>query len=145
MPNCTLVGDHRPMGYRLGADAVIVVHLGYLVYLVVGGFLAWRWPRTLWLHLAAAAWGLVIVLFPLVCPLTWLEDTLRERAGEARLRDGFIDTYLAGVVYPERYETALRIAVAVLVVTAWIGVYVRRRADRNKARHGAGTDRAVPG
>jgi len=57
------------MGYRVLTTLVLGVHFAYLAYVVVGGFLAWRWPRTIWAHLVAAAWGLAVVAVPLQCPL----------------------------------------------------------------------------
>ncbi len=116
------------MGYRLIADAVAVAHFGFLVYLLVGGFLAWRWPRTIWLHLATAMWGLGITVIGWECPLTHAENWARTRAGDEALpTTGFIDHYIAGVVYPHPYERVAQVAVAVVVVVSWVGFAVRRR------------------
>jgi Protein of Unknown function (DUF2784) len=123
------------------AEATMVVHFAFVVYVVVGGFLAWRWPRTILLHLVAAGWGLLITVFSLACPLTWLEDGLRRRAGEQGLPSGFIDTYIEGVLYPQRFVMEVRAAAAVLVLIAWIGLLVRWRASR-RGRAGAGTGAA---
>lgn len=117
--------------YRALTTAILVVHFAYLAYVVVGGFLAWRWPRTIWLHLVAAAWGLVVVAFPLVCPLTAAEDWSRRRAGEAGLTRGFIDRYIEGVLYPERYTLALQVLAGLLVVGSWVGFLLRRRSRRD--------------
>lgn len=59
----------------------MVVHFLILVFMAVGGFLAWRWPRLIWAHLAVAAWGLVSVVIGVECPLTALEDWGRRNAG----------------------------------------------------------------
>ncbi|MGH3432867.1 MAG: DUF2784 domain-containing protein, partial [Thermocrispum sp.] len=56
--------------YGFLADATMVVHFAFLVFLVVGGFLAWRWPRVIYAHVLTAAWGVVITVFSLECPLT---------------------------------------------------------------------------
>jgi Protein of Unknown function (DUF2784) len=40
------------MFYRLLANAVVLVHLGFIAFVAIGGVLAWRWPRLVWLHLA---------------------------------------------------------------------------------------------
>jgi hypothetical protein len=106
----------------LAARAVMVLHLGFLAYVLVGGFLAWRWPWTLALHVAATGWGLASVLVHLACPLTALEDEFRQRAGAPPLTGGFIDHYLEGVVFPERYTPAVLAAVAALVVLSWAGL-----------------------
>jgi hypothetical protein len=62
------------MGHRLLADTSMVAHLGFLAYVVVGGFLAWRWPRATWPHVSLSGWGLSTVVFRLDCPLTYAED-----------------------------------------------------------------------
>lgn len=116
------------MWFRLLADAAMVAHFAFLAYLVVGGFLAWRWPRTIWVHLAVAAYGLFNVLVGWACPLTYVENWGRERADDATLpATGFIDHYIAGVVYPREHETLAQLIVAVVVLVSWVGYLVRRR------------------
>ncbi|MBO3736859.1 DUF2784 domain-containing protein [Actinoplanes flavus] len=113
------------MGYRILAETTMAVHFLFIAFVVLGGFLAWRWPKVVWLHLLAAGWGLCIVLFGLNCPLTHVEDWARERTGEAGLSRGFIDTYLTGVIYPERYLDEVRLLIAAVVVLSY-AVAVRR-------------------
>ncbi|RDI19924.1 uncharacterized protein DUF2784 [Rhodococcus sp. AG1013] len=116
------------MLYRLLADATVVVHLAFLGYVVAGGFLAWRWRRTIWLHVAAVAWGFSTVLAGLECPLTNLENWARQRAGDQQLPStGFISHYLTGVVYPENAVGLVRGLVAAFVIASWIGYVVLRR------------------
>ena len=89
------------MPYGFLVDATVLVHLAFLGYVVAGGFLAWRWRRTIWLHVAAVAWGFATVLVGFDCPLTHLENWARGKAGEQQLpSDGFIAHYLTGVLYP---------------------------------------------
>jgi hypothetical protein len=113
------------MGYRILADTVVLVHLGFIVFVAVGAVLAWRWPALVWLHLPAAAWaaGTVVVDFP--CPLTALEKGLRRLAGTGGYEGGFVDRYVEGVVYPERYTMLLRALAASVVVIGYLGL--RRR------------------
>ena len=116
------------MGYRLVADAAMVAHFVFLAYLVVGGFIAWRLPWTIWAHIAVALYGLFNVLIGWPCPLTHVENWGRVRAGEATLPGtGFIDHYIAGVVYPRAHETLVQGLVVVVVLTSWIGFLLRRR------------------
>lgn len=113
------------------ADAVMLLHFGFLVFLVVGGFLAWRWPRVILAHVAAAAWGIAIVAFGWLCPLTYAEDFLRRADGRPALSDGFIDTYLTGIVYPGDRIAEVRLAVAVVVAVSWLRLLARcRRSPR---------------
>jgi hypothetical protein len=115
------------MGYRVLAEAAMAAHFAFLAYVVTGGLLAWRWPRAIWPHLAAAGWGLAITVFGLHCPLTYLEDRARRRAGEQGLTTGFIDHYLTGVVYPARYVGLIQILVGAIVAGSWAGALVVRR------------------
>ncbi|MPY77680.1 MAG: DUF2784 family protein [Actinophytocola sp.] len=116
--------------YRMLADATMVLHFAFLAYLTLGGFLAWRWPRTIIAHLVAVAWGVLIVLFELDCPLTGPEDYFRRQAGQEGLQDGFIDTYLTDVVYPAEHVDLARLAIASVVAVSWAGFAVRMRARR---------------
>ncbi|MCL2532842.1 MAG: DUF2784 domain-containing protein [Nocardiaceae bacterium] len=122
------------MLYRTLADATMVVHLVFIGYVVFGGFLAWRWRRTIWLHLVAAGWGLGSVLIGFDCPLTYVENWARERGGEAELpSSGFIAHYLTGVVYPEHALNLVRALAAICVVVSWVGYALLRRRDRQHA------------
>jgi hypothetical protein len=118
------------MDYRLLVSAVLVAHFAFLAYVVLGGLPAIRWPRLFWPHLAAAAWGLVVITFPVACPLTGAEDWARRRAGEAALTRGFIDRYIEGVLYPARYAGLLHVLVALVVLGSWLLVYRRWRSRR---------------
>ena len=115
------------MVYRILAGAIVVLHFAVLAYVVFGGFLAWRWPRTIWLHLAFACWGFSSIVFGLACPLTTAEGWARHRAGLPGLPGGFIDTYLTGVLYPESAKTLAQWLAGGLVLTSWIGLALRRR------------------
>jgi hypothetical protein len=111
---------------------VLALHFAYLGYVVLGGFLAWRWPKAIWAHLAACAWGVLIVTGSVNCPLTWAEDWARQRSGQAPLTAGFVDRYLDNVIYPERYVNLVRLGMALVVAVSWIGAYLRWRARRDR-------------
>lgn len=128
------------MGYRWLVTAILLVHGLYLLYVVLGGLLTWRWPRAFWPHLLAAGWGLAVVAVPLNCPLTWAADWARRRAGEGPAPQGFIDSYVQGVLYPARYTGLLQVLVGVVVVGSWAIGYLlwRRRRVRPAHRTAAG-------
>jgi hypothetical protein len=119
--------------YQLLTTVVLALHFAYLGYVVVGGFLAWRWPRTIWLHLAATGWGLVIAVNPWgwQCPLTYAEHWSRQLAGQAGFDTGFVDRYIEGVLYPAEYARLLQVLAGLLVVGSWIGFYRRGRSRRD--------------
>ena len=88
------------MIWRVLADGVVTIHLAFVVYVIFGGFLAWRWPRTIFAHLPALAWGVWVEFSGQICPLTYLEKRLRLFAGEAGYHGGFIRHYLLPILYP---------------------------------------------
>lgn len=110
---------------------ILATHFAYLAYVVVGGFFAWRWPGTIWLHLTAAGWGLVVVATPLECPLTAAEHWSRHQAGQAGFDAGFIDRYIEGVLYPAQYTAPLQVLAGALIGTSWVVWYWRRRSERD--------------
>jgi hypothetical protein len=118
--------------------ATVVVHFAFLAYGIGGGFLAWRWPKAFWPHLAAVAWMVLIVTRAVDCPLTWIEDWARRRAGEPVLNGGFIAQYVTGVFYPKRFELLAQILVFALVLASWAGIVRRRRALPGDRRGAAG-------
>ena len=125
------------MFYLLLADAVVVLHVAYVAYVLLGALLVRRWPRTVWLHLAAVAWGVYVAATGGICPLTPLEVTLRVRAGQAGYQGGFIQHYVLPVLYPEGLTRGALVAEAVLVVVVNVALYAWvRRAWRRAARKG---------
>ncbi|HSE38860.1 MAG TPA: DUF2784 domain-containing protein, partial [Blastocatellia bacterium] len=69
------------MLYRIGADLVVAVHLAFVLFVVLGGVFVLKWKRSAWVHIPAALWGVVIEFAGWVCPLTPLENWLREKGG----------------------------------------------------------------
>lgn len=121
--------------FRWLAVAVALLHAGYLVYLVVGGFLAWWLPRTFLVHVVAAVWGFIVVAASWPCPLTTLQNLLRVQGGQPALQRNFLDTYVRDVVYPAEYQDAIYVLVAVAVAVSWL-VFGVRRYRRTHARAG---------
>jgi hypothetical protein len=128
------------MGYRILASAALAVHFGYLGYVVLGGFLAWRWPRMTWPHLVAAAWGLVVVTLPAACPLTALEDWARVRSGQDRSSRGFVDRFFEGVLYPERYARLMQALAVAVVLVSYVGLLWRRHSAHRAGAARRGRD-----
>jgi hypothetical protein len=106
--------------YIIVVAAVVAVHFAFVGYLVVGGFLAVRWPRTIWLHLAAVAWGICSLALHLLCPLTEIELWARPRAGMAPLTStGFIDHYITGVLFPADAKDVVEVVVFTTVLVSY--------------------------
>jgi hypothetical protein len=122
------------VGYAVLAQTAMVVHFAFLTYLALGGFLAWRWRNTIWVHLAVVGWGVSIITIGQECPLTHVENWARRAAGGQDLPGGFINTYLTGVVYPPAYLAEVRVLVALAVLISWVG-WLRRARDRRTPAH----------
>jgi hypothetical protein len=122
------------MGYAALASLVLAVHGAFVLFVVAGGALALRWPRIAWAHLPAAAWGAGIELAGGVCPLTPLENRLRELAGQAGYDGGFVEHYLLTWLYPDgltrEIQVALGLAVVIVNVGLYAAVWMRRRRGR---------------
>lgn len=88
------------MAYRYLADAVLLLHLAFILFVVFGALLVLRRRRLMPVHLAAAAWGVGIQVSGGVCPLTWIELWLRRMAGESGYGSGFVEHYLVALIYP---------------------------------------------
>lgn len=111
------------MGWRLAADALVVIHLGFILFVLLGGLLLLRWPRLLWLHLPAVAWGVTVEFFHLLCPLTPWENQLRQAAGDAGYEGGFIEHYLIPLIYPAGLTPQVQLWLGGFVVLINVGVY----------------------
>ena len=105
----------RDVFFEAVAYVAVGLHFAFLALGLLGGFAAWRWPRLIWFQVAAATWLALVVVASLPCPLTWVEDQARARAGLPPHHGGFLDTWVAGVFYPRGHERAAQL-VAVLVV-----------------------------
>ena len=125
------------MAYRALADLVVAVHLAFVLFVVGGGLLVLRWPRLAWLHLPAAAWGAVVELAGWVCPLTPLENALRERAGLAAYSGDFVARYVLPVLYPGDLTRTVQLArgSAVLLVNAAVYGRLVWRWRRSRSGH----------
>jgi len=121
--------------YRLAADALVVFHLAFVLFVMGGGLLALRDRRFAWLHLPAAAWGAGIELAGGVCPLTPVENHLRRLGGEAGYAGGFVEHYLLPALYPSGLTRRVEIALGIAVLAGNALIYWRviRRARRRAA------------
>lgn len=116
------------------ADVVVVLHFTVLAFLLAGGFLAWRWHWVIYPHLALAAWAVLSIVTPTVCPLTVWENDLRAMAGRPVLETGFIDHYIDGVWYPESASTLVQLVLGSIVIFSWVRFYAGHRAARRLSR-----------
>lgn len=111
------------MLWRMAADALVLVHLGFILFVLLGGLLLLRWPRLIWLHIPAVAWGIVVECLHLGCPLTPWENQLRRAAGQAGYDGGFIEHYLIPLIYPAGLTPQIQLYLGAIVVLVNLSVY----------------------
>ncbi|HVT44967.1 MAG TPA: DUF2784 domain-containing protein [Thermoanaerobaculia bacterium] len=124
---------------RVLANIVVLTHFGFVLFVVFGGLLLFRWKRLVWAHLPAAVWGALIEIFGWVCPLTPLEIWLRTRAGISRYDEGFLEHYVFALLYPEGLTRTMQFALAAFVVVINVLVYwmAFRRQNHSSASSSA--------
>lgn len=111
------------MMYRLGAEAVLLAHLAFILFALLGAaFTLWRRWMPL-IHLPAALWGSYVELSGRVCPLTWLENSLRIKAGQSGYAESFVEHYLLAIIYPAGLTRDIQIVLAVLVIAINLAIY----------------------
>ena len=121
------------MPYRLLADLVLVLHAGFVAFVVLGALLALRWPRVAWVHVPVVLWGAGIEFVGGICPLTPLENHWRRLAGELGYPGGFIEHYIVSALYPDGLTRNVQIVLGALVVVVNVAIYAwaLRRSRRS--------------
>lgn len=122
------------MPYRFLADAVVVAHLGFVLFVVAGGFLVLRWPRTAWIQIPAVVWGVLVEWCGWICPLTPLENRLRAQGGEAGYAGDFVERYLLPVLYPASLTRGAQIVLGAAALAANVIAYALVFARSGRSR-----------
>ncbi len=124
------------MSFRLAADCVLLVHLAFILFALLGATMTvwWRWVPLV--HLPAAAWGFFVELTGRDCPLTHLENYLRIKAGLSGYTESFIEHYLLAIIYPAGLTREIQFALAGVVIFVNIAFYgwliVRKRVSHSR-------------
>ena len=121
---------------RLLADAVVLLHLVFIVFALAGGVLVLFRGYIAWLHLPAVAWAAYAEFTATICPLTPLENSLRKQAGQEGYDGGFVEHYLIPLIYPAALTPRLQMLIGAIVVAVNVAVYAAalwRRSGRRRA------------
>jgi len=115
------------------ADALVIVHFAFTTFVIFGGFLTWRWRRIALLHLPALAWACWVEVSHSICPLTPLENQLRQLGGEAGYQGGFLAHYLVSILYPPALTWHMQWALAAVLLAINVIAYARMPIKRRSS------------
>jgi hypothetical protein len=130
------------VSYGVLAELVVALHFAFVLFVVLGGFLALRWRWVAWVHLPTALWGALIELIGWICPLTPLEKWLRAQGGLAGYQGGFIEHYILPVLYPAGLTRGVQLFLGAVVVLVNVAVYSAVFRPRRRARDAAAAIRS---
>ena len=125
------------MLFRLAADALLLVHFGFIAFVILGGLLVLRRRWIAFVHVPAVAWATFVVASGGICPLTFVENALRARAGESGYSESFIEHYLLHVIYPPGLTPAVQVALAIVLLAINVTIYLRLLKSRKGAALGS--------
>jgi hypothetical protein len=110
---------------RIAADGVVVIHLIFILFVILGGLMLFRWPWMIWIHVPTAVWGGLVELFGAPCPLTPLENFLRRAGNAEAYSGGFIDHYIVPIVYPPGLTRQTQVVLGVLILAVNFAIYFK--------------------
>lgn len=124
--------------YVIAADLVVILHLGFVCFVILGGLLVLKWRRVLFLHIPVVIWGALLEFQGWVCPLTPLEQYFREMANQSGYTGGFVEHYLLSLLYPSNLTREIQVLLGVFVVVLNLIIYgwVIARLIRTKSNAG---------
>jgi len=121
------------MSFRLAADLVLLLHFVFILFAVLGGAMAAWWKWVPYVHFPVAIWSIFVELTGRSCPLTFLENDLRIRAGQSGYTESFVEHYLLAIIYPAGLTREVQFVLAGVVIainTAIYGFFLfRKRAS----------------
>ena len=126
------------------ANSVVLFHIAFIMFVLIGGFLTWRWKWIAWAHIPGALWGAAVQFAGWRCPLTPLENHLRRLAGGDGYDGGFVEHYIMPLMYPGDWSAQLRVVLGTLVVILNVAaylVYFRRFRRRSRDMYHPVTNR----
>lgn len=113
----------KRMASHAAANAIVLLHFGFILFVLLGGFLVLKWPKLMWLHLPVAVWGVLIEFFSWYCPLTKWENYFLAQAGRAGYSGGFVEHYIMPVIYPAGLTRGIELAIGAFVLVLNAAIY----------------------
>ncbi len=118
---------------RIAAEGIVVVHLIFILFVILGGLALFKWPWMIWVHVPAAVWGGLVELVGAPCPLTPLENHLRQSGNAEAYSGGFIDHYIMPIVYPPGLTRQTQVVLGVLILAVNFAIYFKFLTRKSKA------------
>ena len=112
------------MVYNFLADLVVLLHVGFVLFVMLGGFLVLWKSYMAWYHIPAVFWAASIEFLGWICPLTPLENMLRARGGDTGYATGFVEHYIMPILYPAALTRKMQIGLGMIVLGVNIAVYL---------------------
>jgi len=111
------------MIYFILADLVLIMHLMFIIFVIFGGILVLKWHSIIWFHIPSAIWGILIEFKGWICPLTYLENYLRETVDTTKYSGDFIQHYLTPVIYPSLLTIEIQYLLGITVFLVNLIIY----------------------
>ena len=124
------------MIYNFLADLVVILHFLFVLFVLLGGFLVLWKSLFAWYHVPAVLWGACLEFSGWICPLTPLENLLREKGGLAGYNVGFVEHYIVPVLYPASLTRQMQVIIGIIVVSINFGIYFTVWMRMRKAGRG---------
>ena len=107
----------------VAADAIVLLHFAFIVFVLFGAWCVLRWKWIAWLHVPAFVWGALVEFRGAECPLTPLEQRARAMAGDQSYTGGFVEHYVMPVMYPVGLTPTIQFWLGLFVVAVNLAVY----------------------
>ncbi len=111
------------MLYQVTADLLVLIHLAFIVFVIIGGFTVLKWRWLILLHIPAVVWGALVEMKGWICMLTPWENSLRQLAGQEGYGGGFIEHYIMPLIYPVALTHNIQIVMGLVVVAINLCIY----------------------
>ena len=109
--------------YELAANLTLIVHFAFILFVVFGALLFFVATKIIFIHFPALIWGSYIELTNSICPLTYLENWLLQKANLMTYSEGFIQNYLVPIVYPVNLTKDIQIYLGIALIVINIVIY----------------------
>ena len=109
--------------HELAADIILIIHFLFILFVIFGALLLFVEKKIVFIHIPAIIWGSYIELTHSICPLTYLENWLLQKANLTTYSEGFIQYYLVPIVYPTNLTKDIQIYLGIGLIVINIVIY----------------------